>query len=241
MWYIVRLDSSRVATLVKVRSGTRVSSSDPTSVKSNYISHILQFYGKSNAAHTWRPNWGCLTCKRGLRESVSCCIAAKESRMHIFKQVMSLLELLKSTPYGRELPTWNVFLLLLPRTSSPNMSLNFSPNHTKLCNIYVSTDHGIICGIFLSVLTHLSHKHWLLYIWVLLVGKTKFPPKEPDLVINVFTGEEHALVRDDSYSYRDVPQILSLWAPDYFVVSPIFFRYPLYSFPDATACHQKDL
>ena len=39
MWYmyIVRLDSSRVATLVKVRSATRVSSSDPTRVKSNYI------------------------------------------------------------------------------------------------------------------------------------------------------------------------------------------------------------
>ena len=37
MWYIVRLDSSRVATLVKMRSGTRVSSSDPTRVKSNYI------------------------------------------------------------------------------------------------------------------------------------------------------------------------------------------------------------
>ena len=37
MWYIVRLDSSRVANLVKVRSGTRVSSSDPTRVKSNYI------------------------------------------------------------------------------------------------------------------------------------------------------------------------------------------------------------
>ena len=50
MWYIVRLDSSRVATLVKVRSVTRVSSSDPTRVKSNYIPHILRFYGKSNAA-----------------------------------------------------------------------------------------------------------------------------------------------------------------------------------------------
>ena len=37
MWYIVRLDSSRVATLVKVRSATRLSSSDPTRVKSNYI------------------------------------------------------------------------------------------------------------------------------------------------------------------------------------------------------------
>ena len=37
MWYIVRLGSSRVATLVKVRSATRVSSSDPTRVKSNYI------------------------------------------------------------------------------------------------------------------------------------------------------------------------------------------------------------
>ena len=37
MWYIVRLDSSRVATLVKVRSATLVSSSDPTRVKSNYI------------------------------------------------------------------------------------------------------------------------------------------------------------------------------------------------------------
>ena len=34
---LVRLDSSRVATLVKVRSVTRVSSSDPTRVKSNYI------------------------------------------------------------------------------------------------------------------------------------------------------------------------------------------------------------
>ena len=37
MWYIVRLDSSRVATPVKVRNATRVSSSDPTRVKSNYI------------------------------------------------------------------------------------------------------------------------------------------------------------------------------------------------------------
>ena len=37
MWYIVRLDSSRVATLLKVRSGTLVSSGDPTRVKSNYI------------------------------------------------------------------------------------------------------------------------------------------------------------------------------------------------------------
>ena len=37
MWYIVRLDSSRVTTLVKVRSWTRVSSSNPTRVKSNYI------------------------------------------------------------------------------------------------------------------------------------------------------------------------------------------------------------
>ena len=37
MSYLVRLDSSRVATLVIVRSGTRVSSSDPTRVKSNYI------------------------------------------------------------------------------------------------------------------------------------------------------------------------------------------------------------
>ena len=37
MWYIVRLDSSRVAALVKVRSATLVSSSDPTRVKSNYI------------------------------------------------------------------------------------------------------------------------------------------------------------------------------------------------------------
>ena len=37
MWYIVRHDSSRVATLVKVRSAIRVSSSDPTRVKSNYI------------------------------------------------------------------------------------------------------------------------------------------------------------------------------------------------------------
>ena len=37
MWYIVRLDSSRVATLVKVRSATLVSSDDPTRVKSNYV------------------------------------------------------------------------------------------------------------------------------------------------------------------------------------------------------------
>ena len=37
MWYIVRLDSSRVATLDKVRSATLVSSDDPTRVKSNYI------------------------------------------------------------------------------------------------------------------------------------------------------------------------------------------------------------
>ena len=50
MCYIVRLDSSRVATLVKVRNVTRVSSSDPTRVNSNYIPHILRFYGKSNAA-----------------------------------------------------------------------------------------------------------------------------------------------------------------------------------------------
>ena len=50
MWYIARLDSSRVPTLVKVRSVTRVSSSDPTRVKSNYIPYILRFYGKSNAA-----------------------------------------------------------------------------------------------------------------------------------------------------------------------------------------------
>ena len=34
--------------------------------------------------------------------------------------------------------------------------------------------------------------------------------------VDMFTGEEHALVMDDSY--RDVPQNLSLWAPDYFVV-----------------------
>ena len=37
MWYIVRLDSSQVATLDKVRSATLVSSDDPTRVKSNYI------------------------------------------------------------------------------------------------------------------------------------------------------------------------------------------------------------
>ena len=39
MWYIhvVRLDSSRVATLDKARSATLVSSDDPTRVKSNYI------------------------------------------------------------------------------------------------------------------------------------------------------------------------------------------------------------
>ena len=37
MWYIVRLDSSRVATIDKVRSATLVSSDDPTRVKSNYI------------------------------------------------------------------------------------------------------------------------------------------------------------------------------------------------------------
>ena len=37
MWYIVRFDSSRVATLDKVRSETLVSSDDPTRVKSNYI------------------------------------------------------------------------------------------------------------------------------------------------------------------------------------------------------------
>ena len=37
MWYIVRLDSSRVATVDKVRSATLVSSDDPTRVKSNYI------------------------------------------------------------------------------------------------------------------------------------------------------------------------------------------------------------
>ena len=38
LWF----DSSRVATLVKVRSATRVSSRDPTRVKSNYIPHILR-------------------------------------------------------------------------------------------------------------------------------------------------------------------------------------------------------
>ena len=37
MWYVVRLDSNRVATLIKVKSATRVSSSDPTRVNSNYI------------------------------------------------------------------------------------------------------------------------------------------------------------------------------------------------------------
>ena len=37
MWYIVRPDSSRVATLDKARSATLVSSDDPTRVKSNYI------------------------------------------------------------------------------------------------------------------------------------------------------------------------------------------------------------
>ena len=37
MWYIVGLDSSRVATIDKVRSATLVSSDDPTRVKSNYI------------------------------------------------------------------------------------------------------------------------------------------------------------------------------------------------------------
>ena len=36
MWYIVRLDSSRVATLDKVRSATLISSDDPTRVK-NYL------------------------------------------------------------------------------------------------------------------------------------------------------------------------------------------------------------
>ena len=37
IYSICGLDSSRVATLVKVRSATLVSSSDPTRVKSNYI------------------------------------------------------------------------------------------------------------------------------------------------------------------------------------------------------------
>ena len=37
IYNVVRLDSSRVAILVKVRSGTRMSSSDPTRVKLNYI------------------------------------------------------------------------------------------------------------------------------------------------------------------------------------------------------------
>ena len=50
MWYIVRLDSSRVATLVKVRSATRVSSSDPTSRSRTIYQYILRFCGKSNAA-----------------------------------------------------------------------------------------------------------------------------------------------------------------------------------------------
>ena len=44
MWYIVRLDSSRVATLDKVRSATLVSSDDPTRVKSNYIPVKLRFF-----------------------------------------------------------------------------------------------------------------------------------------------------------------------------------------------------
>ena len=43
--------------MVKVRSATRVSSSDSTRVKSNYmyIPHILRFYGKSNAARENSP------------------------------------------------------------------------------------------------------------------------------------------------------------------------------------------
>ena len=52
IWYIVRLDSSRVATLVKVRSVTLVLSGDPTRVESSQTiyKYRLRFYGKSNAA-----------------------------------------------------------------------------------------------------------------------------------------------------------------------------------------------
>ena len=53
MWYIVRLDSSRVATLVKVRSATRVSSNDPTRVKSNYIPVYTTILRQIERCHYW--------------------------------------------------------------------------------------------------------------------------------------------------------------------------------------------
>ena len=62
MWYIVRLDSSRVATLVKVRSATLVSSSHPTRVKSNYIpveTTILRQIERCPGLHIYLY---CLTC-----------------------------------------------------------------------------------------------------------------------------------------------------------------------------------
>ena len=70
MWYIVRLDSSRVATLVKVRRATRVSSSDRTRAKSNYIPVYTMNLGKSNAAsvsslsrYTIRIQYNCIYCQ----------------------------------------------------------------------------------------------------------------------------------------------------------------------------------
>ena len=51
------------------------------------------------------------------------------------------------------------------------------------------------------------------------------------------TGEEHALVRDDSY--RDVSQILSLWAPDSFVVPWIISLMQLHVTKNTSKNHEK--
>ena len=53
----------------------------------------------------------------------------------------------------------------------------------------------------------------------------------------VSTGEEHALVRDDSY--RDVSQILSLWAPDSFVVPWILSLMQLHVTKNTSKNHYK--
>ena len=58
MWHIVRLDSSRVATLVKVRSGTRVSSSNPTSQIELYTTYttILRQIERCQYVTCWTSN-----------------------------------------------------------------------------------------------------------------------------------------------------------------------------------------
>ena len=61
MWYIVRLDSSRVATLVKVRSGTLVSSGDWSQVEL-YTSIYYDFTanespGSLGSAHSTLSVW----------------------------------------------------------------------------------------------------------------------------------------------------------------------------------------